>query len=159
MISNRKTFCVFHLFHKYLIQYSSCTTRITCCKHREKKESSPNYFHKAVRWGCFLFSVYSILMIKYSFRRLHFLFSPCFSVCTSSTYARVSCRNRLFVVSGKGSSGLSPHFHFIAGSILAIKPCLSQALPFFAPETKTTDPTEKRIKKCRICEKQGKRKN
>ena len=106
MISNRKTFCVFHLFHKYLIQYSSCTTRITCCKHREKKESSPNYFHKAVRWGCFLFSVYSILMIKYSFRRLHFLFSPCFSVCTSSTYARVSCRDWLFVVSGKGSSGL-----------------------------------------------------
>ena len=75
--------------------------------YREKKEFSPNYFHKAVRWGCFLFSVYSILMIKYSLRRLRFLFSSRFSVCTSSTYVRVSCRNRLFVVSGKGSSGLS----------------------------------------------------
>lgn len=57
--------------------------------YREKKEFSPNYFHKAVRWGCFLFSVYSILMIKYSLRRLRFLFSSRFSVCTSSTYVRV----------------------------------------------------------------------
>lgn len=40
----------------------------------------------------------------------------------------------------------SPHFHFIAGSILDVKPCLSQALPFYATETKTTDPTERRIK-------------
>jgi len=55
-------------------------------------------------------------------------------------YARVSCWDRLFIVSGKGSSGLlrtkkgrggkpfrrqSPHFHFITGSILAVKPYLS----------------------------------
>ncbi|BAK24952.1 conserved hypothetical protein [Porphyromonas gingivalis TDC60] len=35
---------------------------------------------------------------------------------------------------------------------------MSQVLPFYATETKTTDPTERRIKKCRICEKLGKRK-
>jgi len=52
----------------------------------------------------------------------------------------------------------SPHFHFIAGSILTIKPCLSQALPFFAPETKTTDPTEKRIKKMSNMREAGKKK-
>lgn len=86
--------------------------------YREKKEFSPNYFHKAVCWGCFLFSVYSILMIKYSLRRLRFLFSSRFSVCTSSTYVRVSCRNRLFVVSGKGSSGLSRTKKVVAASRL-----------------------------------------
>ena len=100
-----------------------------------KKEFSPNYFREAVRWGGFLFSVYSVPMIKCSPRRLRFLFLPCFSACTSSTYASVSCRGRLFVVSGKGSSGLSrtkkgrfgkpleqqsPRFHFITGSILAL---------------------------------------
>lgn len=56
--------------------------------------------------GRFLFSVYSILLMNCNLRRLRFLFSPCFSPCTSFTYARVSCQDRLFVVSGKGSFGL-----------------------------------------------------
>lgn len=37
-------------------------------------------------------------MIKCNSRRLRFLFSPWFSPCTSSAYARVSCRDELFVV-------------------------------------------------------------
>lgn len=141
-------------------------------KYREKKEFSLSYFRKAVRWGGFLFSGYSILMIKCSLQDCVFVF-PGFSVCTSSTYARVSCRNRLFVISGKGSSGLlrtkkvgaasrlDDNLHTsisLQVSILAVKPCLSYALPFYATETKTTDPTKRRIKKCRICKKQGKRK-
>ena len=71
---------------------------------------------------------------------LRFLFSPCFSPCTSSTYACVimsgsvvRCQwQRQFRAStdkrgrgGKLFRRQSPHFHFIAGSILAIKPCLS----------------------------------
>ena len=32
--------------------------------YREKKDFSPNYFHRAVRWGGFLFSVYSVSMIN-----------------------------------------------------------------------------------------------
>ncbi|BAR50289.1 hypothetical protein TF3313_2880 [Tannerella forsythia 3313] len=35
-----------------------------------------------------------------------FFVLSCFSPCTSSTYARISCRARLFVVSDKGSFGL-----------------------------------------------------
>ena len=95
------------------------------------------YFLKSfLFWGSFLFS---ILMIKCSSRRQCFLFSLCFSPCTSSTYTGASCRDWLFVVSGKGNPGFygqksrggepfrrqSPLSHFIAGSILAIKPCLS----------------------------------
>ncbi|MBR8708161.1 hypothetical protein IX321_000929 [Bacteroides pyogenes] len=59
-----------------------------------------------------------------AFVRDLFVFAPLLS-CTSSTYARASCRDRLFVVSGKPFRRQSPHFHFIAGSILAVKPCLS----------------------------------
>ena len=53
----------------------------------------------------FVFNVFCSYA-KCCLRRLCFLFSPYFSPCTSSTYACVSCRDRLFVVSGKGSSGL-----------------------------------------------------
>ena len=74
-------------------------------------------------------------------------------------------RQRLFraFTDKKGQGGKpfrrqSPHFHFIAGSILAIKPCLSQSLPFYATETKTTDPTERRIKKMSDMREAGKKK-
>ena len=42
----------------------------------EKKEFSPNFFRRVVRWGGFLLSRYSILLMKCSLRRLRFLFSP-----------------------------------------------------------------------------------
>ncbi|ERJ70205.1 hypothetical protein HMPREF1553_00308 [Porphyromonas gingivalis F0568] len=48
--------------------------------------------------------MYSILMMKCNLRRLRF--SPYSLPCTSTTYARVLCQNQLFVLSGKGSSGL-----------------------------------------------------
>ena len=84
-------------------------TRITCCKDKgilwEKGIFSLNFFVKPSVGRLFVFCVF------YSYDEMQspktaFLFSPCFSPCTYSTYARVSCRDRLFVVSGKGSSGL-----------------------------------------------------
>ncbi|MCE2615833.1 hypothetical protein [Phocaeicola oris] len=101
-------------------------------------------------------------MVKCSLRRLRFLFSPSFSTCTSSTCARVSCRDRLFVVSGKGSFGLlrtkkvgtasrlddnlhTAYFIFIAGSILAVNLVCPKPYLIYATETKTIDPTELKI--------------
>jgi len=45
--------------------------------YREKKEFSPSYSRKAVRWGGFLFSVYSPLpMIKWVLKDCVFCFYP-----------------------------------------------------------------------------------
>ena len=76
MATNRNPVRFYHLSYFATSKNTLCIarTRIYC----EKKEFSPNYFRRAVRWGVFLFS-------------------PCVSTCTSSTYVRVSCRERLFV--------------------------------------------------------------
>ena len=44
--------------------------------------------------------------------------------------------------------------HFAPGRIFPQKPCIRSSLPLWAPETKTTDVTGRRIKKCRINERQ-----
>ena len=59
-----------------------------------------------------------------------------------------------------GASGFGENLHacarlrFAPGSIFPQKPCIRSSLPLWAPETKTTDATGRRIKKYRINERQ-----
>lgn len=130
----------------YLLQWYTtlCITRITHCKgntiYGERRNflrffSDGSLFRQLIIFFILLFIVVAVLLVKTAFHFFalssavfHFTFYSMYSLRDRSSFSSAKVVPGFYGQKGRGGKPFrrqSPHFHFIAGSILAVKPCLS----------------------------------